>query len=269
MKKIIRNILDKIFRTAVLNDINYKLDRLDSNILDIKTLMMGSSQAKYSLETNHRFAFSSQDYLKPKGSKDDFTRSPFFVGKLNIMFGRPISYLDIGCANGGLVNDFIIQGNEAIGIEGSDFGFTTKQDHWRVLPQNLFNADVTKPFFVTKDSKPHKFDVIGAWEVLEHIKEEDLGFFLQNIRNHLSEKSIFMASIAQFPVSDPVTGEEWHVTIKSKDWWFSFFKDHGFVPQEIPKNFPFPRGNGNPSVNDWDVKQNPNLGFHVFLGLKN
>ncbi len=268
MKRYFKKILDRLFRVALLYEINEKLDRFDANILDLKSLKMSQNLSEFQVETNHRFAFTSQDFLRPKGSKDDFTRSPFFVSSLNRIFDRSISYLDIGCANSGLVNDFIIQGNSAIGIEGSDFGFFTKQDHWKVIPQYLFNADVTKPFLVTKDHKPYKFDVIGAWEVLEHIKEEDLVIFFENIRSHLSEKSIFMASIAQFPVSDPVTGEEWHVTIKSKDWWFSLFERSGLVALEIPKNFPFPRGNGNPSVNDWDVKQNPNLGFHVFLALK-
>jgi len=269
---MIRNFLHKVFerisRVFILDELEKRLDRLDANILDLKTLTMPKDNLEFAILTDHKFAFKSQDFLNPKGSKNDFTRSSSFVGSVNGIFGRPISYLDIGCANGGLVNDFIVQGNTAIGIEGSEIGTATKQDHWRVIPQYLFNADVTKPFAVLRDSQPYYFDVIGAWEVLEHIQEQDLPIFFENVLNHLTGTSIFMASIAQFPDFNPTTGEAWHVTLKSQEWWFSFFENCGFRILEIPKNFQFPRGSGNASVSDWDVNKNPNLGFHVFLAPK-
>jgi len=268
MRKILFNILERIFNVFVLRKLEERFNRLDANILDLKSLQMRESGKEFSIDTQHEFAFNSQDFINPKGSKNDFTRSPSFVGSVNRMFGRSVSYLDIGCANGGLVNDFLVQGNVAIGIEGSDLGFVTKQDHWKVIPKTLFNADVTKPFFMKKDSQPCTFDVIGAWEVLEHIQEEDLDVFFENVLNHLSDNSIFMASVAQFPDFDPQTGEAWHVTLKSRDWWFKLFEKNGLSPLPIPKNFPFPRGWGNPTVPDWDSKINPNLGFHVFLKRK-
>ena len=181
MRKMLFNILERIFNVFVLRKLEERFNRLDANILDLKSLQMRESGKEFSIDTQHEFAFNSQDFINPKGSKNDFTRSPSFVGSVNRMFGRSVSYLDIGCANGGLVNDFLVQGNVAIGIEGSDLGFVTKQDHWKVIPKTLFNADVTKPFFIKKDSQPCTFDVIGAWEVLEHIQEEDLDVFFENV----------------------------------------------------------------------------------------
>ncbi len=265
VRKFIHKTLERISQVFLLNEIGKRLDRLDANILDLKTLSLRESSQEFRIQTEHQFAIKSQDFINPKGSRNDFTRSAAFVGDVNKIFGRSVSYLDIGCANGGLVNDFLIQGNTAIGIEGSDFGFVTKHDHWRVIPQHLFNADVTKPFLVFRNSQQFKFDVIGAWEVLEHISEEDLPALLQNIREHLNETSIFMASVAQFSDFDPITGREWHVTIKPKKWWYDLFNQCGLRPLEVPRNFAFPRGNGNSTVWDWDVKLDPNSGFHVFL----
>jgi 2-polyprenyl-3-methyl-5-hydroxy-6-metoxy-1,4-benzoquinol methylase len=265
VRRFIHKTLERISKVFILDEIERRLDRIDANLLDLKTLSLQVNKQEFMVKTEHRFAFKSQDFINPKGSKNDFTRSPAFVGDVNRIFGRSVSYLDIGCANGGLVNDFLIQGNTAIGIEGSDFGLLTKQDHWKVIPQYLFNADVTKPFRVLRDSQLFKFDVIGAWEVLEHISESDLPAFLQNVRDHLDETSIFMASIAQFSDFDPVTGKEWHVTIKPKEWWYDLFIQCGLKPLEVPRNFAFPRGTGNSTVWDWDTKVNPNSGFHVFL----
>ena len=40
IKRYIKKILDRLFRVAVLNEVNEKLDRLDANILDLKSLKM-------------------------------------------------------------------------------------------------------------------------------------------------------------------------------------------------------------------------------------
>ena len=74
-----------------------------------------------------------------------------------------------------------------------------------------------------------------------------------------------MASVAQFSDFDPMTGKNWHVTVKPKEWWYDLFNQCGLRSIEVPRNFAFPRGNGNSTVWDWDVKLNPNFGFHVFL----
>ena len=181
------------------------------------------------------------------------------------LFSRTVSYLDLGCSNGGLVYDFLLESNAAFGIDGSDFGISNKSQHWRIIPNNLSTADLTKPFQIFKSKKKLKFDVIGAWEVLEHIHEDDLNTFFQNVSEHLNDEGLFMASVAQFPDFDLETGEVWHVTLKSHDWWSSKFAEFGFSETKIPEYFHFPRGDGNPTVYDWDVKKNSTSGFHVFL----
>lgn len=270
-KNVLANFLyQKVFgRTnQKIYDLNTKLDMLDIAINDLK--FMAATErfvAQFTLLTDFPFAFSSTDFKSPKGSRRDYTRCPTFVKDVTSYFERTISYLDIGCSNGGLVFDFLIGGNEAFGLEGSDFGVKNQSQHWRVIPNALGNADVTKPYQIKKDGLNTKFDVIGAWEVLEHINEEDLDQFFRNVANHLHANGVFMASIAQFPDFDPATGQVWHVTLQSREWWNRKFQEFGFKEIYIPSNFHFPRGDGNPTVYDWDAKMNPEAGFHVFLQL--
>ena len=75
----------------------------------------------------------------------------------------------------------------------------------------------------------YKFDIITAWEVLEHIKQEDLGQLFKNIYNHLSDNGRFIASIANWDDIDPVTGVNWHVTKHDYEWWRDKFEANGFI----------------------------------------
>lgn len=181
------------------------------------------------------------------------------------LFPNTLSYLDLGCSNGGLVFDFLSHGNTACGLEGSDWPSKNKSGFWGILPSNLFTADITKPFQLVDSDVPYCFDVIGAWEVLEHIHEQDLAALFSNIHKHLKPSGIFMASVAQFPDFNPETGDCWHVTIQPKIWWVDKFKLFGFKEIAPPADFVYPRGFGNPTTFDWDVRKNPNDGFHVFL----
>jgi 2-polyprenyl-3-methyl-5-hydroxy-6-metoxy-1,4-benzoquinol methylase len=270
-----KRVLANFFYQKVLGRINQKfyglnkkLDMLDIAINDLKFMAATEKyDAPFTLITDFPFAFSSTDFKSPKGSRMDYTRCPAFVKDVTSYFGRTISYLDIGCSNGGLVFDFLIGGNEAFGLEGSDFGIKNQSQHWRVIPNALGNADVTKPYQIKKNGLNAKFDVIGAWEVLEHINEEDLDQFFVNVANHLHVNGVFMASVAQFPDFDPATGQVWHVTLQSREWWIRKFQEFGFKEIQIPPNFHYPRGDGNPTVYDWDAKLNSEAGFHVFLQL--
>ena len=71
------------------------------------------------VETSFQVA-NDLDHINPTGTKEDDTRCPAF-GKINNFFKKKINYLDLGCASGGLVYDFIEKDNFGVGIEGSDF----------------------------------------------------------------------------------------------------------------------------------------------------
>ena len=172
----------------------------------------------------------------------------------------------LGLVFGGLVYDFLIKGHRSIGLEGSDYSQNALRASWRIIPEYLKTCDITKPFKVHDDNSSQvEFDLITAWEVLEHIKKDDLPQLLKNITNHLGNDGMFVASVAQFEDYDPLTGAQWHVTLESYEWWKRLFKDHGLVFISSPfLTGDYVRGSGNPYHDgDWNVIENPELGFHI------
>lgn len=216
--------------------------------------------------TQYPVAISSADHTHPRGTKADNTRSPRFVARCEAVFGRKVSHMDLGCAGGGLVWDFHSGGNQSIGIEGSDYSLLERRAFWSLIPERLFTADITKPFRIETDGgQPKQFDVVTAWEVLEHIHEADLPAMFANIRDHLVPGGLFVASVATFPDQDPVTGAVWHVTIKPRAWWAEKIASLGLKVVETPPftHHDYVRGTGNNRTWDWDAAVRPEMGFHI------
>ena len=179
-----------------------------------------------SVQTDHRVAADSVDHLHPRGTKQDNTTCSAFVDA----FADPplSSYLDLGCAGGGLVKQFHDAGTFAVGIEGSDYGRVHQFAEWATIPERLFTADLTKPFRVLNDGQPLLFRLVTAWEVLEHIQEESVPQLLSTIRGHLEVGGHFLGSISR--VSDCVENIEYHCTLHQPDWWDQQFLNASMVP---------------------------------------
>jgi SAM-dependent methyltransferase len=216
-------------------------------------------------ETEYPIAIDSEDHRNPRGVMLDNTHCPKFVQKCIELFQIP-KLLDLGCAGGGLVKDFLDAGFSAYGIDGSDYCLKNDKAEWNKIPDHLFCADITKPFQMRVRlyggcyNNP-KFQVITAFEVLEHIHAADLPALFENIKRHLAPNGLFVASVATFPDG------HWHVTLEPKHWWTKTLRENGL--EEIPSPFAedeFPRGSGNPlAVGDWRGDQ---YGFHVVAALK-
>ena len=181
--------------------------------------------------TDFPIAYDSYDHIEPKGTMYDNTHHKTFVDRVKeIADGNKIKFADLGCSGGGLVKDFIDGGYQAIGIEGSDYSQKNKRAEWATIPDNLFTADITKPFFITDESNGTGLcDIVTAWDVLEHIHENDLGVLIANIRNSLKTNGLFVASVATFE------DRPHHVTLKEKDWWINLFKKYKML--EADPNF--------------------------------
>lgn len=152
--------------------------------------------------------------------------NPRFNDKLfKLMPGKEMRILDLGCSGGGFVLSCIDSGHIAVGLEGSDYSLKRKRAAWRLLPDNLFTCDITKPFKLLEDGQPMKFDCITAWEVLEHIPQPGLPELILNIRNHLAEFGIFIASIADY--DDWFQGVNLHQTVHNRSWWIELFGAFG------------------------------------------
>jgi 2-polyprenyl-3-methyl-5-hydroxy-6-metoxy-1,4-benzoquinol methylase len=222
--------------------------------------------AGFRVETEHPVAWFSDDHRFPRGTINDNTRSPRFVAGCERVFGPKLSFLDLGCAGGGLVWDFLIRGHEGVGLEGSDVSLRSQRAEWRHLPDNLFTCDATQPFQVRRgdSSQAATFQVITAWEVLEHISAEQLPMFLQNVRQHLAVPGFFIASVSTLEQFDETSGAVYHVCVKPRAWWTDQLARHGL---EVCEQHPFAvddfcRGTGNGRY-DLDFRQSPDAGFHL------
>jgi 2-polyprenyl-3-methyl-5-hydroxy-6-metoxy-1,4-benzoquinol methylase len=222
---------------------------------------------KFTVDTRFPVASISADHLHPRGTIYDNSSNYRFNQKVYELFHgqKPISIMDLGCAGGGMVRSFLEDGHVAIGLEGSDISKTLRSGEWEAVPFHLFTCDLTKPFQVRLGGTPFEFDLITAWEVLEHIATADLGIFIDNIRRHLKPDGYFIGSVDLLPDGNPVTGAVYHQTVESADWWKRQFCDQGFVSLS---DHPFGRkdmvrGNGM-TLKDW----NPDDGTGIHLVLQ-
>lgn len=247
-----------------------EIDYLFLRLSDLSSLLVQSKKVVWRVETNKPVAIDSNDHLHPRGVKQDETRKPAFVKQLIEMFGPQVSYLDLGCAGGGLVYDFILENCLALGIEGSDYSKNHARAYWREIPWALQTADLTAPLQVFLEDHPAKFDVIGAWEFFEHIEEEKVPAVLENIKRHLrNENSLFLANIATFEDTNGHT--HWHETIKDVEWWTGKFEESGFKVVQYPFEQSLnPRGSGNTFGtwgNDYNIQVSPEMGFAIAIQL--
>jgi len=188
---------------------------------------------KITLKCDRKIAYDSPDHLEPLGTLQDNSRNERF----NIKFYNLIdknknknSILDLGCAGGGFVRSCINDGCIAIGIEGSDYSQKMKREEWAVIPEFLLTCDIAERFELSSDKIKMKFNLITAWEVLEHIKEDKIINLIGNIKKHLTKEGLFIASISNS--SSKSNGVELHQTQRTKEWWIKKFEENGFYERK-------------------------------------
>ncbi len=188
---------------------------------------------KYSVQTEFPIAFDSRDHTQPGGTKNDSSRNPKFNEKLfALLKDKPnFSVVDLGCAGGGFVKDMIDAGHDAIGIEGSDYSLLRKRAEWATIPDSLFTADITRPFTVKQrlqsvnpdahsDWSEAQFDVVTAWEVMEHLPADRLPTLCDNIKRIMKPNAVWIMSVS-------TQHGDHHVTVKNRKWWIEMFKGQG------------------------------------------
>lgn len=192
----------------------------------------------FSIETDFPIALDSPDHLHPLGTMQDNNANPNFNNKLYELIPKDeLSVMDLGCAGGGLVKSFLDDGVIAIGIEGSDYSLVRQRAEWATIPGNLFTADISRPFQVYSDGMPALFEVVTAWEFIEHISTDRLGTVSSNVHNHLKPGGLFIASINSGN-SRNYDGTELHQTIQSEAWWNSKLEDLGWFRQaDLERHF--------------------------------
>jgi len=192
-------------------------------IFRVRTGGSRAANRRISLQTKHPISFESPDHLAPWGTAYDNSTNKKFILFMADRLAREKpeaarAFLDLGCSGGQLVKDFLRLGWVSVGLEGSDYSLKHGRANWPELGnKNLFTCDITKPFQVFSDSDPEKFDLITAWEVLEHIHPNELDLLFANIRNHLKDGGYFVASTTSS--SDKPDGMELHQSRLTNQRW--------------------------------------------------
>lgn len=216
---------------------------------------------KVIIETEKEIAFDSPDHIQPHGTKQDNSTNLAFNTKLRSwLFPESLRVLDVGCSGGGFVKSILDEGGFAIGIEGSDYSKKNKRAEWATIPESLFTTDATANFQLLSETKegtknPIKFNVITAWEFIEHIKEEDLPSVMANFDKHLLSGGVIIISIS--PNEEIVNGITLHQCVHESEWWYAKFSELGYTNQEVAVKY-----FGNDMVR-WDA--NAPGSFHVVL----
>lgn len=189
------------------------------------------------VKTDEPIARDSPDHLHPWGARRDNSRNPRFNEKLYWLFRNhetQLTVLDLGCSGGGFVRDLINDGCLAVGVEGSDYSKLYQRAEWATVEHFLFTADITQAFEVWVEDETNvsalEFDVVTAWEVMEHIRENDIARVCDNVRRHLKRGGIWIMSIST--VNDIIRGVNLHQTVRPRAWWVETLQKCGF--EELP-----------------------------------
>ena len=177
-------------------------------------------------------ACKSPDHIMPWGTRRDNSRNPRFNQKLYRLYPRQddfLKVLDLGCSGGGFVRDCLNDGCLAVGLEGSDFSKKTRRAEWATIPGYLFTCDITEEFEVLQEDEKGirriQFDVVTAWEVIEHIAEDDLPRVAENVIKHLQPAGLWIMSVS--PNEEILSGIRLHQTVQAKPWWVEKFRSLG------------------------------------------
>jgi len=194
-----------------------------------------SSNAKITIKAEREVAYESPDHLMPWGTRTDNSRNLRFNHKLYWLFPHDhIALLDLGCSGGGFVKSLLDDGHLAVGLEGSDFSKKRRRAEWATIPDFLFTCDVTRNFDVLlqngSKSERMQFDVVTAWEVMEHIKTADLRKLAENVKKHLKPSGLWIMSVS--PNEEVINGVALHQTVQSREWWIDMFAKLGLTHVE-------------------------------------
>lgn len=183
-------------------------------------------------------AVDSPDHICPVGAKNDNTTNTWYIEEVMEYLNREnlgTNVMDIGCAGGQLAVDFSHRGCFSIGIEGSSYPVDNKRENWKNYHKTILHtADVTKPYYVQKSGEKVLFDLISAWEVVEHIHPNDLDAFFDNVLSNLKPNGIFVASIntsEDVRVLPDGSTIQIHQSVFSKETWLDkILADRNVVP---------------------------------------
>lgn len=128
---------------------------------------------------------------------------------------RPVTYLDVGCAYGYLVEALHDLGVKAYGVDVSSYAISKVREDIRPY---CFVANVAEGL---PAELPSQFDCISAIEVIEHLYEEDEIPFLQALCGR-TQHIVFSSTPDDFD-------EKSHFNVQQQEHWAKRFAQQGFL----------------------------------------
>jgi len=151
------------------------------------------------------------------------------------------SIIELGCGPAHLFFFFSRYGiRDYIGMDGNPLLLCFTR-HVQGNERHFHILDLQQEIRLSQGKEPLTFDVLCSFEVLEHIREDRLGAFLQTIRNHMHTASTLLCTASTVDWMDV------HVLVRSREWWLDRFAKAGLVPrrdsdglcQSMLENHPF------------------------------
>ena len=225
------------------------------------------------VETDHPVAIDTDDTRFPWGAKNDNSICLKFNSSLYRLFPSKhrLAVLDLGCAGGGFVRSLIDDGHLAVGLDGCDLPKKNRLGEWGTIVHHLHTCDLTRPFQIKNRATGERmrFDAITAWEVMEHIRDQDLESLFRNIGNHLADGGLFLCSVSTVEDGNPEVGAVYHQTVQPRAWWVDRFRSLGYevYDQKAIGKYDWLRGSGNCRLDR--CAEDEGIGFHLVLRRRN
>lgn len=157
------------------------------------------------------------------------SRLPYFkiLAKELVERFHPSIVLDIGCADGLLVQAFRELGVNAIGVDISHEALLISEEKSSLV---LSDARTGLPF------KDEIFDMVTILEVLEHLHLKEIDDVISEVNRVLRPNGIVLITTPT-PLEQTIrkilgNADNSHITIKTKKFWVEKFKLKGFSQME-------------------------------------
>ena len=139
-------------------------------------------------------------------------RVPIVCDAIETVF-KPESVVDVGCATADFVKGFQDRGIDSNGIEGSPNCLRFLE----APEESVYIADLRIPFspFI-----PRLYEVATCFEVAEHIEEEYVEEFLDNL--------VLLSQTIVMSFAPPGAGGHYHVNCQHAPYWLSKMAERGF-----------------------------------------
>jgi hypothetical protein len=125
---------------------------------------------------------------------------------------KPGNIIDVGCATGDLVAEYVRRAVDAYGLEGA----SNSEDFLECSPDLVFFCDLRQPIHLSV-----RFDLATCFEVAEHIEKEFTEQFIENLMS-LSDKILMSAA-------PPFQEGHHHVNCQPQEYWVDLFRVKGYA----------------------------------------